>query len=378
MPGPQGCFIDSLAEQCERIYCFLYSPRESELETLDYQIQAANVELVDIGPHASVVDVTLKSHAFTRPLRKYLPKLDVVLLRGPSPLLPQMANAAGNTPVVLLLVGNYLTNIDNLPQPLWRKEAIRLWAMWNQWRERDVARNCLTFVNSRELYQNLKPIARRLVETRTTTLHLEDFHQREDACESPPYRLLYTGRMDRTKGLFEIVEALALLVSQGMDITLDLVGPSNGNDPIVEELRVLALDKGIENHIHYRGFKPLGSELFSYYRNADIYITAAISSEGFPRTIWEAMAHGTPVITTRVGSIPYFLSDRENALLVAPRSASEISDAVKLLLEDQALRRAMIQNAYLLAKDNTLERRAAELVAQIKLLLDGEMHENAR
>lgn len=364
--GPQGCFIDSLAALCERIYCFLYAPRESELDTLDYQIQSANVELVCIGPHTSVMNLAFSSRAFTRPLREYLPRLDAVLLRGPSPLLPQMAAAAGHTPVVLLLVGNYLTNIDNLPQPRWRKEAIRLWAMWNQWEERNVARRCLTFVNSRELYQDLKPIVRRLVETRTTTLHEEDFHQREDACEAPPYRLLYTGRMDRTKGLFEIVEALALLVSQGLDVTLDLVGASSRSDPVVEELEALALDKGIEDRVRYQGFKPLGPELFSYYKNADIYITAAISSEGFPRTLWEAMSHGAPVITTRVGSIPYFLSDRENALLVAPKSPREISQAVKLLLEDRVLRRAMIQNAYLLARENTLERRAGEMMAHIQ------------
>ncbi|MBI5296394.1 MAG: glycosyltransferase [Chloroflexi bacterium] len=367
--GPQGCFIDSLAAQCERIYCFLYSPRESELDTLDYRIQAANVELVDIGPHSSVLNVMFNARAFTRSLREYLPKLNVVFLRGPSPLLPQMAEAAGHTPVVLLLVGNYLTNIDNLPQPRWRKEAIRYWAMWNQWGERNIARRCLTFVNSRELYRDLEPISRQLIEIRTTTLRLEDFHQRDDTCEGPPYRLLYTGRMDRTKGLFEIVEAVSLLVSQGVDVTLDLVGAPIRNDPILEELKTFALENGIDDCVHYLGFKPLGPELFSCYKNADIYLTASISSEGFPRTLWEAMSHGTPVVTTRVGSIPYYLTDKQTAILVAPKSAYELSEAVKLLITDQTLRRNIIQNAYALVKENTLERRAGELVDHIKSFL---------
>ncbi len=42
-------------------------------------------------------------------------------------------------------------------------------------------------------------------------------------------------------------------------------------------------------------------------KKADIYVIASRSSEGFPRTIWEAMAHCLPVVATKVGSIPAFI-----------------------------------------------------------------------
>src|SRR5690606_7159822 len=123
-------------------------------------------------------------------------QLDVFLIRGPSPLLPFMARAVGGLPTALLLVGDYLAGIDDLPQPRWRKEAIRLWSLWNAYQQKRIARNSLTFVNSRKLYKELQQEIPNLVETRTTTLDDSSFFVRSDTCVSPPYRLLYTGRMD--------------------------------------------------------------------------------------------------------------------------------------------------------------------------------------
>ena len=193
--------------------------------------------------------------------------------------------------------------MDDLPQPRWRKEAIRLWARWNKWGQMRAARNSLTFVNSRVLYDEMKHTLPNLYETRTTTLTEDDFFIRSDTCQSRPYRLLYVGRMDRTKGLLQIVEALALLVEHGEDVVLDLVGWPEHNDPVLNELEGLARTKHVDRRVHYLGGKSLGPELFNCYKQADIFVIASLF-EGFPRTIWEAMAHSLPVVATRVGSIP--------------------------------------------------------------------------
>ena len=309
----------------------------------------------------------LGARRFTRPLRAWRDRLDILLLRGPSPLLPSMAHAAQGVPLALLLVGDYLAGVNDLPQPRWRKEAIRLWSWWNYRQQLRLARRSLTLVNSRLLYEQLRPLVPELHEVRTTTLTADDFFIREDTCQTPPYHLLYTGRMDRAKGLFEMVEAVALLVSQGEDVILNLVGWPAENDTMMTELANLAQARKVSDRVVYHGYKKVGPELFAYYKQADIYIIASRSSfEGFPRSIWEAMAHSLPVVATRVGSIPYFLENMENAFLIEPSNSLEIANAVKRIITDRVLRRGLILKGIELACSNTLETRTEELVTHIK------------
>jgi glycosyltransferase involved in cell wall biosynthesis len=290
-----------------------------------------------------------------------------MLIRGPTPLLATVAQAVERVPLALLLVGDYLAGLNDLPQPRWRKEAIRLWAWWNYRQQLRLARHSLTLVNSRLLYEQLRPLVPELHQVRTTTLTATDFYVREDTCQAPPYHLLYTGRMDRAKGLFEMVEAVASLVSRGEDVVLDLVGWPQKNDHVLDELLQVAQQKGVAHRVKFHGYKKVGPELFSYYKQADIFLLASLSSfEGFPRSIWEAMAHSLPVVATKVGSIPHYLSDKENALLITPRKPSELAIAISRIIEDHSLRSFLISNGIELAKDNTLEKRTEELINQIE------------
>ena len=278
MPGYLGRFLDSLAVHCGELVLFLHTPENGENPNLDYALQAKNIELITIGRHTSVPNRMLFSNRFTKALRENRDHLDALLVRGPSPLLPAMARSAGDVPVVLLLVGDYLAGVDTLPQPFWRKELIRLWSFYNQQRQLSVAKCGLTFVNSHKLYQELEPSVSNLMETRTTTLYETDFYHREDTCQNRPVRLLYTGRMDPAKGLLDMVEALALLVEQGEDVVLDLVGWAEKGAKIVEEIKSCAAVRHVTNRVFFHGYRPVGPELFLFYRLADIYLIASQSS----------------------------------------------------------------------------------------------------
>jgi glycosyltransferase involved in cell wall biosynthesis len=91
--------------------------------------------------------------------------------------------------------------------------------------------------------------------------------------------------------------------------------------------------------------------------------------EGFPRSIWEAMANSVPVIATTVGSIPYNLSDGEDALLIPPKSADAIADKIELLINDATLRKNLIAKAMKVAREVTLESQSKILVGIIESYL---------
>jgi len=364
LPGYLGRFIDNLSVRVQQLHLFLHQPNPHEAQFMDYAIQAANVQLLELGLHSSVPQRLLCARAITSPVHRNRHELDALLIRGPSPLLPAMARAAGDVPLALLLVGDYLAGVDDLPQPRWRKELIRAFSWWNARQQEKVAARSLTFVNSHKLYMQLQQKVPNLVETRTTTLSEADFFVREDTCQQRPIRLLYTGRMDRAKGLLEMLQALELLVQNGENVVLDLVGMVEKGDPILDELQTKAASAGLSERVKYHGYHIVGPDLFRYYQQADIYILASLASEGFPRTIWEAMAHSLPVVATRVGSIPDFI---ENAAeLVMPGSAEDLAAGIQRLLQDGSLRRQRIASGLQLAHTCTFEALVPQMIEAIE------------
>lgn len=366
MPGYLGCFIDSLAGQCEHVICFLHSPNLAEAGLVDYRITSANVKLVNLGPRGSTVKRTLKPGPCTSSMLENASGLDLLLIRGPSPLLPAMA-AASPVPTALLLVGDYVSGVNDLPQPRWRRELIRVWSHGNKWAQTRVAKRSLTFVNSHKLFEELEPQVPNLVETRTTTLTEDSFFNRPDTCLTLPVRLLYVGRMDRTKGLLEMVEAVFLLVQAGEDVALDLVGWPEPGDPVLEDLPKLTERLNVSGRVKYLGSRAMGPELFACYRAADIYLVASLASEGFPRTIWEAMANSLPVVATWVGSIPAFVEGA--AVLVQPANPASLAEGVTKLIHDPGLRQQLITRGRQLALYNTLEIQAKSMVKHMEAWL---------
>ena len=365
MPSYQGRFVDALADYCSEVVCFLHSPVAAEQAQMDYALQKRNVRLVDLGPHASVPPRLLSVRQHAEILQKGKKGLDVMLLRGPSPLLPALANAARPVPTALLLVGDIVAGVNDTRQPFWRREAIHLLWRWNRHRQDQVAKQSLTFVNSRKLFQELQPTVPDLVETRTTTLTRADFFDREDTCTCAPYRLLYTGRMDRGKGLIEIVQALALLVQEGEDVVLDLVGWPEKSDDVLEEMQQVAVRLQVADRVKFHGPKAAGPELYAHYRMADVYVIASKSDfEGFPRTIWEAMAHSLPVVATAVGSIPQFVDAA--AELVPPNDTSALAAAIRGIIHSAEKRMEMIRCGRTLASEMTLETQVGRMVREME------------
>ena len=366
MPGYFGRFVDSLAAQCDSLLCFMHTPLPEEEPMMDYRLQSQNANLISLGAHSSLPRRMLRASQVMNIVRSSRDQMDALLIRGPTPILPWVAKGCQPLPTVLLLVGDQLAGVDDLPQPRWRKEIIRCWWRWNTNCQLAVAKQSLTFVNSRLLYQQLDGKVTNLLETRTTTLEESDFYIRQDTCLNRPVHLLYTGRMDSSKGLLDMVNALSILVVQDEDVVLDLVGWAEKGSIILDEIYQLAINKEVQDRIFYHGYKQVGPELFAYYKQADIYLIASQSSEGFPRTIWEAMANSLPVVATKVGSIPNFITDGIDGILVDPRNPEKLAENIRNLINSSGLRRTIIYNAINLARSNTLENRSKEMISEIK------------
>lgn len=361
--GYLGVFLEALARHVKELVCFMHTPLPSEEFLMDYAIEGPSIRLVSVGPHDSLPRRLLRARSVVLECRAEFDRLDALLVRGPTPLLPALSKYS-RARLALLIVGDYERSAKDLTLPFFRKVAVQVWARVNSWQQKSVMRNCLVLVNNGLMLQEFQERGvRQLHLVRTTTLKSSDFYDRVDTCQREMVNLLYVGRIDLSKGLLEMVEALAGVRETGLNAHLHIVGWENQREGLItRKVRQKALDHGVEAHVSFHGKKKIGDELNYYYRIADIFLIGSKANEGFPRTIWEAFANSLPVIASAVGSIPFFLTSGVHACLVKPGSASDMKAAILQLATDGPLRRRLIENGRSMARESTLAVQTQRLV----------------
>jgi glycosyltransferase involved in cell wall biosynthesis len=148
----------------------------------------------------------------------------------------------------------------------------------------------------------------------------------------PQRYLLTLGSVEPRKNLARLLEAALLLRPDYPDLRVVLVGGQSG----------------IYNQVHFppaaeQILQPLGyvpdQHLHAIYRRAEVFVYPSLY-EGFGIPPLEAMACGTPVITSNCTSLPEVVGDA--ALVVPPLDVQSIADAIRRVLEDSDLKRRLI------------------------------------
>ena len=83
------------------------------------------------------------------------------------------------------------------------------------------------------------------------------------------------------------------------------------------------------------------ADLPRHYRAADICLVPTIAQDSLSRTSVEAMASGIPVVASRIGGLPYTVTDGVTGLLCEPSNPADLARQIGRLLDDQPLRRQM-------------------------------------
>lgn len=162
-----------------------------------------------------------------------------------------------------------------------------------------------------------------------------------------PY-ILWTGTIEPRKNLPRL---LAAFRSLDTDRVLALAGPKGWN----EDLSKLA--QGLEGRVKPLGFVPRG-DLGPLYAGADLFCFPSLL-EGFGFPVLEAMAQGTPVVTSKGTSTEELAGDA--GVLVDPRDAASIADGMRLLLDDSAAAKEMAEAGALRAAGFTWSKTAEGL-----------------
>jgi colanic acid/amylovoran biosynthesis glycosyltransferase len=153
-----------------------------------------------------------------------------------------------------------------------------------------------------------------------------------------PPTVISVGRLVEKKGFGLLVDACALLAKRGRTFRCLIVG----SGPLEEALREQIARLGLHGIVELVGPRPQEEAMRLVQDSAVFAAPCVVSSDGdrdgLPTVLLEAMALGTPCVSTDVTGIPEVLRDGETGLMVPQHDTQAVADAVERLLKDAILR----------------------------------------
>ena len=174
--------------------------------------------------------------------------------------------------------------------------------------------------------------------------------------------LLFLGRLDPTKGIEELLQAAAKLRERFPRLRLVLAGVGD-----LRAVEARAASLGIADAVEFPGW-VVGERKQALLERASVFVLPSYV-ENMPVSVLEAMAAGLPVVATSVGAIPEVVEDGVSGVLVPPRDAQALAQAIERVLADPQRRRRMGEAGRARAeRDYSVERVMPRLEAMYRTL----------
>ncbi|MGA1792618.1 MAG: glycosyltransferase family 4 protein [Thermoplasmatota archaeon] len=155
--------------------------------------------------------------------------------------------------------------------------------------------------------------------------------------------LIYVGRFVEKKGLKYLLKACQMLKKRGTDFGLTLIG----NGPMIKSYLKKVRELGIGENVRLKEMITQ-EEVTKELMKADIFVLPSVVTRSgdrdiLPNSLKEAMAMEIPVITSDISGIEELVEDGISGILVAPKDAGAIADAIQKLIDDPGMGRKMGQ-----------------------------------
>lgn len=177
--------------------------------------------------------------------------------------------------------------------------------------------------------------------------------------------ILYVGRIEARKNIITILKALYKIKKLGLNYKLVNVGPMGWkHEMVLQEVHKLNL----QEDVIFPGYVP-EDDLIKFYNAADLFVYPSLY-EGFGLPPLEAMACGTPVITSNTSSLPEVVGDA--GIMVDPMDINSLTEFMYNVLTDKNLQNKMIKKGLKRSKMFTWEKTAQKTWQIYENILDGD------
>jgi len=166
--------------------------------------------------------------------------------------------------------------------------------------------------------------------------------------------ILYAGRLDAGKGVYDLVESMKTVKESIPNAKLVIIGKGAFRSSIIRKIAEL----GLQKHIEVRGFANQ-KELLNTSLRASIFVLPSYH-EGLPTSILEAMACQLAIVATAVRGNIDIVKHGETGILVPPRAPEPLGRAIIHLLEHPDLRQKLAKSARRLVEERFTWDKVAE------------------
>lgn len=183
----------------------------------------------------------------------------------------------------------------------------------------------------------------------------------------------FCGRIDEQKGPLVLFKAFEIIEKKYPETVLLFIGGSDKKGTLISNYHQKLLDasKGKRNII-FTGYIP-NVELYKYYQISDILVIPTLVEEAAGLVAIEGMLSGLPIVATRSGGLPEYVSDK-CAILVSKeeRIVEQLEEAIGKLIKNVELRRTMSGNAIAQGERFSQQRYYDNFIDTVRNLIDDE------
>ncbi len=183
-----------------------------------------------------------------------------------------------------------------------------------------------------------------------------------------PFMILCVGTLHEVKGQAYLIEACRKLHESGIDFVCHFVGDGPDKSALTE----LAAQSGLTEKMCFHGLQKQ-ERIAQLLQDADVLVAPSVPTsdgrrEGIPVVLIEAMSSGVPIVASDISGIPELVLNEATGLLVPPRDAAALANALERYYRDPLLRRRLGRSGREeVVKEFDLYRNAAKLAQQIRL-----------
>jgi len=145
------------------------------------------------------------------------------------------------------------------------------------------------------------------------------------------YDLVYAARLEKNKGIINLLKAVKIIKKDKPNIKLCLIG----DGPMRSELKNFVQEQNLEQDVEFTGWLKGSEDVARIFNQSRIFVNPSLN-EGGPRVALEAMACGLPVVTTRVGLMLDIIQDGISGIFV-DWSSKDMAKKIFQLLKDEEL-----------------------------------------
>ncbi len=147
------------------------------------------------------------------------------------------------------------------------------------------------------------------------------------------HNILFLSRVEKAKGVYDIIDTFKLLKARHKDLTLTIVG--DGSE--LNSLKKYTWQNNVDSVAFMGGLN--GDARIKAYIDAQLFFFPSSYGEGMPTVVLEAMAFGLPVITRNVGGLCDFFEDGNMGRITDSHCPTDFAEMIEQFLDDKNLTR---------------------------------------